>query len=85
MVRVAFCTEYRPILTSDLSERATCPLCTEPLRRSPQDLLLLSLCRHIVHASCIDGVDDLPRYNDSGINAGIRVSPAHELSAKIAL
>ncbi|KAL4076442.1 hypothetical protein V8B97DRAFT_1921758 [Scleroderma yunnanense] len=67
-----------------LSERAICPLCTEPLRRPSQDLLLLFLCRHIVHASCIDGVDDLPRYNDGGIDVGIRLSQAHELSAKIA-
>ncbi|KAI5983094.1 hypothetical protein EDD15DRAFT_2318116 [Pisolithus albus] len=67
-----------------LSEKAVCPLCTEPLRRSPQDLLLLFLCRHIVHANCINGIDDLPRYIDGGLDIGLRVSPAHDLSAKIA-
>ncbi|KIJ69735.1 hypothetical protein HYDPIDRAFT_120723 [Hydnomerulius pinastri MD-312] len=64
--------------------RAQCPLCTEPLQRSPQDLLLLFLCRHVVHANCIDGVDDLPRYIDSSLDAGGRAAPAHEVSAKIA-
>ncbi|KAI6017010.1 hypothetical protein BKA83DRAFT_347458 [Pisolithus microcarpus] len=67
-----------------LSEKAACPLCTEPLRRSPQDLLLLFLCRHIVHANCINGIDDLPRYIDGGLDIGLRVSPAHDLSAKVA-
>lgn len=67
-----------------LSEKAVCPLCTELLRRSPQDLLLLFLCRHIVHASCIDGTDNLSRYVDVGLDVNLRVSPAHDLSAKIA-
>ncbi|KAI6097461.1 hypothetical protein F5141DRAFT_459754 [Pisolithus sp. B1] len=67
-----------------LSEKAVCPLCTDPLRRSPQDLLLLFLCRHIVHASCINGIDNLPRYIDAGLDVSLRVSPAHDLSAKMA-
>ncbi|KAI6166436.1 hypothetical protein EDD17DRAFT_1471219 [Pisolithus thermaeus] len=67
-----------------LSDKAVCPLCTDPLRRSPQDLLLLFLCRHIVHASCINGIDNLPRYIDAGLDVSLRVSPAHDLSAKIA-
>lgn len=62
-----------------------CPLCSEPLQRSPQDLLLLFLCRHVVHANCIDGVDDLPRYIESSFDTGMRTRPAHEVSAKIAL
>ncbi|KAG6330412.1 hypothetical protein ID866_8678 [Astraeus odoratus] len=66
-----------------LGEKATCPLCVEPLRRLPQDLLLLFLCRHLVHATCIDGVDDLPRYNEGVLDT--RLSPTHELSTKIAL
>ncbi|KAI6124191.1 hypothetical protein EDD16DRAFT_1563085 [Pisolithus croceorrhizus] len=67
-----------------LSDKAVCPLCTDPLRRSPQDLLLLFLCRHIVHASCINGIDNLPRYIDAGLDVSLRVSPAHDLSAKMA-
>ncbi|KAI9569265.1 hypothetical protein HD554DRAFT_2092425 [Boletus coccyginus] len=63
---------------------APCLLCAEPLQRSPQDLLLLFLCRHVVHANCIDGVDDLPRYMESSLDVSIRTRPAHEVSAKIA-
>ncbi|KAG9317886.1 vacuolar protein sorting-associated protein 41 [Chiua virens] len=66
-----------------LSAKALCLLCSEPLLRSPQDLLLLFLCRHVVHANCMDGVDDLPRYTES-LDAGARTRPAHEVSAKIA-
>lgn len=64
---------------------APCLLCAEPLQRSPQDLLLLFLCRHVVHANCIDGVDELPRYIENSIDTGIRTRPAHEVSTKIAL
>ncbi|KIJ13328.1 hypothetical protein PAXINDRAFT_81370 [Paxillus involutus ATCC 200175] len=64
--------------------KSRCPLCTEQLQRSPQDLLLLFLCRHVVHANCIDNVDNLPRYLDTGFDACIRTPPAHEVSAKIA-
>lgn len=64
--------------------KAPCLLCAEPLQRSPQDLLLLFLCRHVVHANCIDGVDDLPRYVES-LDGDARSRPAHEVSAKIAL
>ncbi|KAF8555539.1 vacuolar protein sorting-associated protein 41 [Imleria badia] len=63
---------------------APCLLCAEPLQRSPQDLLLLFLCRHVVHANCIDGVDDLPRYMESSVDGSTRTRPAHEVSAKIA-
>lgn len=65
--------------------KAPCLLCAEPLQRSPQDLLLLFLCRHVVHANCIDGVDDLPGYMESSLDVGTRTRPAHEVSAKIAL
>ncbi|KAH0840325.1 hypothetical protein J3R83DRAFT_1341 [Lanmaoa asiatica] len=65
--------------------KAPCLLCDEPLQRSPQDLLLLFLCRHVVHANCIDGVDDLPRYIESSLDVSTRTRPAHEVSAKIAL
>ena len=65
--------------------KSSCLLCSEPLLRSPQDLLLLFLCRHVVHANCIDGVDDLPRYLESSLEASNHTRPAHEVSAKIAL
>ncbi|KAI6043752.1 hypothetical protein EDC04DRAFT_2951962 [Pisolithus marmoratus] len=67
-----------------LSEKAVCPLCTELLRRSPQDLLLLFLCRHVVHASCIDEIDNISRHIDAGLDVNLRVSPAHDVSTKIA-
>ncbi|KAF8432996.1 hypothetical protein L210DRAFT_3557295 [Boletus edulis BED1] len=66
-----------------LGAKAPCLLCAEPLQCSPQDLLLLFLCRHVVHANCIDGVDDLPRYMENNLDIS-RARPAHEVSAKIA-
>ncbi|KAG2086160.1 uncharacterized protein F5147DRAFT_729267 [Suillus discolor] len=45
-----------------MKSRTMCVLCTQPLQRSPQDLLLLFLCHHVVHASCVDSMSDI--YNE---------------------
>ena len=40
--------------------KSTCSLCSRPLQSMPQELILLFLCRHVVHASCVSGGDNLP-------------------------
>ena len=40
--------------------KSACSLCSRPLQTMPQELILLFLCRHVVHASCVSGGDDLP-------------------------
>ncbi|KAG2130198.1 uncharacterized protein EDB93DRAFT_1095067 [Suillus bovinus] len=64
-----------------MKARTICVLCTQPLQRSPQDLLLLFLCHHVVHASCVDGMTDI--YNHEEPSEGITVL-ASGVSAKIA-
>ena len=32
--------------------KATCPICSDPLLETSQSLLLLFLCRHVVHGRC---------------------------------
>ncbi|EIW76424.1 vacuolar protein sorting-associated protein 41 [Coniophora puteana RWD-64-598 SS2] len=62
-----------------LGDKSECMICSKPLLRAPQDLLLLFLCRHVVHAACVPdlSLDDLPWANDG---VGIRAS----LSGRIA-
>ncbi|KAG1743621.1 uncharacterized protein EDB91DRAFT_1125116 [Suillus paluster] len=64
-----------------MKSKTICPLCTQSLQRSPQDLLLLFLCHHVVHASCVDGMVDI--YNHGEPNEGISAL-ASGVSAKIA-
>ncbi|KAG2069002.1 vacuolar protein sorting-associated protein 41 [Suillus decipiens] len=64
-----------------MKSRTICVLCTQPLQRSPQDLLLLFLCHHVVHANCVDGMTDI--YNHEEPSEGISIL-ASGVSAKIA-
>jgi len=38
----------------------TCKLCARLLQDTPQALTMLFLCRHVVHASCVNGAENLP-------------------------
>ena len=58
--------------------KSVCSLCSRPLRSSPRELIFLFLCRHVVHASCVSGGDDLPLPPDAS-------SAARGLSGSIAL
>ncbi|OAX39598.1 vacuolar protein sorting-associated protein 41 [Rhizopogon vinicolor AM-OR11-026] len=64
-----------------MNSKMACPLCTQPLRRSPQDLLLLFLCHHVVHASCMDNMDDISHYREPSEGTSALASG---VSAKIA-
>lgn len=40
--------------TYDVSiAKTTCPICAKALQENPQSLLILFLCRHVVHGSCV--------------------------------
>lgn len=40
--------------------KSICSLCSLPLQSMSQELIFLFLCRHVVHASCVSGGDNLP-------------------------
>ncbi|KAF7984727.1 hypothetical protein HWV62_11658 [Athelia sp. TMB] len=69
-----------------LTAKAKCPICTLPLQQSPQSLVLLFLCRHVVHAACCSGADDLPSQPDRVLaSVGMGAGADRGLSGKIAL
>lgn len=48
--------------------KTACPICSKTMRDNSQGLVILFLCRHVVHASCIPGRDV------SGGEAGVLLS-----------
>ncbi|KAL0950416.1 hypothetical protein HGRIS_010371 [Hohenbuehelia grisea] len=59
-----------------LTAKTPCPVCHRSLQEAPQTLLLLYLCRHVVHASCVEGGDDLPSQPDRDLAMrGIGLGP----------
>ncbi|KAH8829648.1 vacuolar protein sorting-associated protein 41, partial [Flagelloscypha sp. PMI_526] len=50
-----------------LTAKTLCPICNRSLQDPPQQLVLLFLCRHVVHAHCIPGGDDLPSQPDRAL------------------
>jgi hypothetical protein len=68
--------------------KTTCPMCTLPLQQHPQGLVLLFLCRHVVHAKCARGGDGLPHQSASTafeMRIGSTPSMSSIISGKIAL
>jgi hypothetical protein len=60
-----------------------CPICKRPLQQSDQDLILVFLCGHMVHAHCTSGGSGLPKpINSSLVGAGLVVG--RDIGAKIA-
>jgi vacuolar protein sorting-associated protein 41 len=43
-----------------LPAKTLCPVCDLPLQESPSSVVLLFLCRHVVHARHVDCGDELP-------------------------
>ena len=64
--------------------KSICPICSRSLQETPQGLVLLFLCRHTVHASCVSGGDSLPQQPDA-ILRGAGLSSGRGLSWRIAL
>jgi len=68
-----------------LTSKVHCPICNLPLKQSPQSLVLLFLCRHVVHAGCVSGGDDLPSQPDPIlVSVGISGPGERGVSGKIA-
>jgi len=67
-----------------LTAKAACLICSRPLLQTSQALLLLFLCRHVVHATCTSGGTQLPPQPDPALRGmSITDSEARGLSGKI--
>ncbi|KAJ7265984.1 vacuolar protein sorting-associated protein 41 [Mycena haematopus] len=68
-----------------LTAKTTCPICSRSLQETPQRLIILFLCRHVVHAACTSGGDHLPEQPDPALRSvGMTDVVARGLSGKIA-
>ncbi|KAF7301087.1 Vacuolar assembling protein [Mycena indigotica] len=72
-----------------LTGKSICPMCTQPLVETHQRLVILFLCRHVVHASCTSGGDRLPPQPDpvlrgAGMADSSPYSVARGINGKIA-
>ncbi|KAJ7583660.1 vacuolar assembling protein VPS41 [Mycena floridula] len=68
-----------------LTAKTKCPICQRLIQSAPQELILLFLCRHVVHVSCVSGADNLPPRLDPILRGiGIGDAAARGLSGKIA-
>ncbi|KAI0068486.1 vacuolar assembling protein VPS41 [Artomyces pyxidatus] len=50
-----------------LTAKTPCPICDLPIYDSPTAVALLFLCRHVVHARCVEGGDKLPPPPDPAV------------------
>ncbi|TRM69810.1 hypothetical protein BD626DRAFT_393164 [Schizophyllum amplum] len=67
-----------------LTGKSTCPVCEKPLQDNSQGVVLLFFCRHMAHASCIEGGDHIPVVGDTVLrNVGMG-SAMKGMSGKIA-
>jgi hypothetical protein len=53
-------SELKFISCEKKTAKSSCSLCSLSLQTMPQELIFLFLCRHVVHASCVSGGDNLP-------------------------
>ncbi|KZS87523.1 vacuolar protein sorting-associated protein 41 [Sistotremastrum niveocremeum HHB9708] len=66
----------------------SCPICSLPYNHPSKPLVLLFLCRHVVHASCTEmtGFEDLPRSGGEAAFGGVYAEDlGRRVGAKIAL
>ncbi|KAI0672661.1 vacuolar protein sorting-associated protein 41 [Trametes maxima] len=66
-----------------LSAKTPCPICAKPISQPAHGLALLFLCRHVVHAHCVDHGDELPHLPDPTL-VGMGIGGQPGLSGKIA-
>lgn len=64
--------------------KTPCPICNKPIGQTPQSLTLLFLCRHVVHADCVEHDSELPQQPDPTL-VGMGIGGQPGLSGKIAL
>jgi hypothetical protein len=69
-----------------LVAKTTCPICSLALFSAPQSLILLFLCRHVVHAGCVKGGEGLSSQPDDDLTGmGVGFGGVKGISGKIAL
>lgn len=67
-----------------LTGKSVCPVCNGQLQELPQGVVLLYLCRHVVHARCVQGGDNIPSQPDPVLR-GIGMGSAERgINGKIA-
>ncbi|KAI0807975.1 vacuolar assembling protein VPS41 [Fomes fomentarius] len=66
-----------------LSAKTPCPICNKPIGQIPHRLSLLFLCRHVVHADCVDHDAELPHQPDPTL-VGMGIGGQPGLGGKIA-
>ncbi|EIW51779.1 vacuolar protein sorting-associated protein 41 [Trametes versicolor FP-101664 SS1] len=66
-----------------LSAKTPCPICSLPISQPAHGLALLFLCRHVVHAHCVDHGEELPQQPDPTL-VGLGIGGQPGLSGKIA-
>ncbi|KAJ7062940.1 vacuolar assembling protein VPS41 [Mycena amicta] len=68
-----------------LTGKSMCPMCVQPLVETHQRLVILFLCRHVVHAACTSGTAQLPPQPDPALRGvGITDGVARGVGGKIA-
>ncbi|KAF7331583.1 Vacuolar assembling protein [Mycena kentingensis (nom. inval.)] len=66
-----------------LTGKSVCPMCAQPLLETQQRLVMLFLCRHVVHAACTSGAAQLPPQPDPALR-GIGMADGRGIGGKIA-
>ncbi|KAH7104664.1 vacuolar protein sorting-associated protein 41 [Auriculariales sp. MPI-PUGE-AT-0066] len=66
-----------------LTPASICQLCNNTLHRGTDTLTIMFLCRHVVHATCVHGIDALVRPQDATIALNMGVSLERSLAAKV--
>ncbi|KAF8338443.1 vacuolar assembling protein VPS41 [Amanita rubescens] len=67
-----------------LTAKTTCSVCLRSIQETPDSLVILYLCRHVVHATCLSGSDRLPPRPDPVLRSAGLLGSAREINGKIA-
>ncbi|KAF8676121.1 hypothetical protein AX14_005017 [Amanita brunnescens Koide BX004] len=67
-----------------LTAKTTCAVCSRSIQEIPSSLVILYLCRHVVHATCLSGSDRLPPRPDPVLRTAGLLGSAREINGKIA-
>jgi len=76
-------TSFTMFIHYTIVVKTLCPVCGRQLQENPQSLILLFLCRHVVHASCVSGGDQLPIRSDFAIE--VAAPSSQGMSERIAM
>jgi len=67
-----------------LTAKTTCSVCSRSIQETPDSLVILYLCRHVVHATCLSGSNRLPPRPDPVSRSAGLLGSAREINGKIA-